>query len=128
MEKEEIKININIDQKEFEIAATISLISGKEPIAAFVTLDFGFLKVKGCRVKWVDFNKDGNLTLVFDLPAYRAGVTFIKSVYIPDKRIYAQISNSVVAKVKDLLNGNSENVNLMEENEIDLDEINRNLQ
>lgn len=128
MEKENIKIKIIINNQEATMLATISLITDKDPIVAFVVLDFGFLRIKGCRVKWADFNKDGNLTLIFDLPAYRAGATFIKSVYIPDKRIYAQISNAVVAKTRDLLNSNSNLENQMDEEEIDIDEIDRQLQ
>lgn len=125
MKKEELTININIDQKEINVKALISLIEGKDPIVAFVILDFGFIRIKGCRVKWVDFNKDNNLSLIFDLPAYRTGGGFIKAVYFPDKRFYIQIGNEIIEKVQALLTNNGSNYgNNGEKNEeVNFDEV-----
>jgi hypothetical protein len=109
MKKEELAININIDDKETNVKALISLVEGKDPIVAFVILDFGILRIKGCRVKWVDFNKDSHLSLIFDLPAYRTGAGFIKAVYFPDKRFYIQIGNEIVEKVQALLSNKDNN-------------------
>jgi hypothetical protein len=40
---------------------------------------------------------------VFDLPAYKAGYNYIKSVYISDKRIFSEISNAVITRINEEL-------------------------
>lgn len=101
MEKRVFEIEITIDAPVDIVTANISIVQGKEPIVAFVQLDFGFITVKGCTVKKRDFKNDGNETLIFDLPAYKAGYTFIKSVFISDKRIYSAIAQGVLRKVEE---------------------------
>ena len=121
MEKTKIEIEIPVNLNTQVVTAKITLAQGKEPILAFVQLDFGFITVKGITVKKVDFKHDGNETLIFDLPAYRAGITFVKSVFIPDKRLFSELARTVVQKVEEELAivGNS----LRNDQHVDPDDI-----
>lgn len=107
MEKIEIAIEIPLDAMTELVTAEISIVQGKEPIVAFVQLDFGFLTIKGITVKKRDFKNDGNEVLIFDLPAYRAGVNYVKSVFISDKRIFTGISQAVLKRVEEELGGSN---------------------
>lgn len=84
------------------VSAQITFAERKEPIVAFVELDFGWMKIRGITVKKRDFKGDGNEVLVFDLPAYRAGIKFHKSVYM-EKEIFFEFAEPVLNKVKEML-------------------------
>lgn len=103
MENGKTQITIPVESSIKSVTATITFVQNKEPILAFVHLDFGFIKIKGITVKKRDFHNDGNEVTVIDLPAYKAGFTYIKSVYIADKRIYTAVTNAVLQKVQDEL-------------------------
>ena len=107
MEKSEILVEIPVDLNANTAVAHIKIAHGNPSIIAFVQVEFGFITIKGITVKKRDFNGDGHETLVFDLPAYKAGYNYIKSVYISDKRIFSVISNAVIARVNEEL-GNSQ--------------------
>jgi len=100
METEKFQLEVKHDFMTDKATATISLVNGKDPIIAFVTLDFGFLKIKGITIKEKDFNNDGNKVLSFDLPAYRTGHGYNKSVYIPNKQDYLTIATPILERVK----------------------------
>jgi len=103
MEKEKIEIKIPIDSILDNATASIAVVEGKEPIVAFVQLDFGLIKIKGITVKKRDFRRDGNEVMVLDMPAYRAGYSYIKSVFIADKNIYTEITQAVLRRVQEEL-------------------------
>ncbi len=107
MEKSEILVDIPVSLNINNAIAHITFAPGNPSIVAFVKVEFGFITIKGITVKKRDFNGDGHETLVFDLPAYKAGYNYIKSVYISDKRIFAEISNAVIARINEEL-GNSQ--------------------
>ena len=114
----EIPVNLNIDNA----VARIKIVHDKEPILAFVQVDLGFITIKGITVKERDFNGDGNKVLVFDLPAYKAGFNYIKSVFISDKRIFSEISRAVLSKVQEEL-GNAKTYEEYSEEEVNPDDI-----
>lgn len=103
MEKSEILVEIPVDLNTNTAVAHIKIAHGNPSIIAFVQVEFGFITIKGITVKKRDFNGDGNETLVFDLPAYKAGYNYIKSVYISDKRIFSEISNAVITRINEEL-------------------------
>lgn len=106
MEKTKIKVEIPVNVNSDFVTANITIVPGREPILAFVQLDFGFLTVKGITVKKVDFKHDGNESLIFDMPAYKAGFTYVKSIFISDKRIFTELAQTVIQKVEEALGGN----------------------
>lgn len=109
------EVNLPFDKSTSGAKVSVSLVSGRNPIIGFAQIDFGFVKIKGCTIKEKDFKHDGNTTLTFDLPAYRAGQIFVKSAYFPDKQFYGQITNAVINKVREELGytppNNEEDVN-----------------
>lgn len=105
MEKSEILVEIPVDLNLNSAIAHIKIAHDNPSIIAFVQVEFGFITIKGITVKKRDFNGDGNETFVFDLPAYKAGYNYIKSVYISDKRIFSEISNAVIARINEELGG-----------------------
>lgn len=118
MEKSKLEIGIPLDVYTDVAKANISIVQGKEPIVAFVQLDFGFIKIKGITVKKRDFKGNGEEILIFDMPAYKAGYNYIKSAVISDKRIYFQISNAVLQKIKE-----STSMNYLADQEVSVDDI-----
>ena len=103
MEKSEILVEVPIELNTHTAIAHIKIAHDNPSIIAFVQVEFGFITIKGITVKKRDFNGDGHETLVFDLPAYKAGYNYIKSVYISDKRVFSEISNAVIARVNEEL-------------------------
>ncbi len=118
----DIEVEIPVNLNTAVAVARIKIVPGKEPILAFVQVDFGFLTVKGITVKKRDFNGDGNEVLVFDLPGYKSGYRFVKSVFISDKRIFTEISQAVLDKVQEEL-GNTNTYGRYPEEEVDPDDI-----
>lgn len=103
MEKSDIEVEIPVNLNTTTAVAHIKIAHGNPSIIAFVQVDFGFITIKGITIKKRDFKGDGNETLVFDLPAYKAGYSYIKSVFISDKSMYFELSNAVLDKVKEEL-------------------------
>lgn len=119
MEKSEILVEVPIELNTNTAVAHINLTHDNASIIAFVKVDFGFITIKGITVKKRDFSGDGHETLVFDLPAYKAGYNYIKSVYISDKRIFSEISNAVIARINEELGEGQ----IISEEFVDPDEI-----
>lgn len=107
MEKSEILVEIPVSLNSNTAVAHIKMAHSNSSVIAFVQVEFGFITIKGITVKKRDFNGDGHETLVFDLPAYKTGYSYIKSVYISDKRVFSEISNAVIARVNEEL-GNTQ--------------------
>lgn len=103
MEKSEIVVEIPVNLNTSNAIANIKIAHGNPSIIAFVQVDFGFITIKGITVKERDFKGDGNKVLVFDLPAYRAGYSYVKSVYISDKNMFFEISKAVLDRVSEEL-------------------------
>ena len=101
MEKSEIEVEIPVNLNSNSAKAHIKFAHGNPSIVAFVQVDFGFITVKGITIKKRDFNGDGNEVLVFDLPAYKAGYSYVKSVFISDKSMFFEISKAVLDKVNE---------------------------
>ncbi len=108
MEKSDIEVEIPVDLNTNFATARIKLAHGNPSIIAFVQVDFGFITIKGITIKKRDFNGDGHETLVFDLPAYKAGYSYVKSVYISDKSMFFEISKAVLDRVNEELGNTRE--------------------
>ena len=103
MEKSEILVEIPVSLNTNIAIAHIKMAHNNPSIIAFVQLEFGFITIKGITVKKRDFIGDGHETLVFDLPAYKTGYSYVKSVYISNKSVFSQISNAVISRVNEEL-------------------------
>ena len=83
------------------VLATVVLAKNKKPIVAFARLEIYSLVIKGITIKEKTFGKENTVpVLCMDLPAYRTGPVFTKSVYFTNKRIYVEISTAIVEAVQ----------------------------
>lgn len=123
MSKEEYTISLPYSEAVSGLKVQITIIPDKDPIVAFAQLDFGFVRIKGCTIKWKDFGKGEGPMLIFDLPAYRTAFKHVKAAYFPDTEVYKRLTEAIVQSVKKKLNIKNEPDGNDPDGEIDPDSL-----
>lgn len=121
MEKQEFTTTVSFAEQ--HVKTQITIIPDRDPFVAFAQLDFGFIRIKGCTIKWSDFGKGGEPVLTFNLPAYKTNFKYIKAVYFPDTEHYLKLTEQIINAVKGKLNINDNNGGGDSEVEVNPDDI-----